>query len=94
MEPLQNAIAREPFEKIFPGKGGGSGSAEGFANILRIGSIGTVAPYALPIVSPKVQQQIIKRTLRAPRLLKGLPGAAPIARKELIRTGLRLKGEQ
>ncbi len=35
MEDLENARAREVFERLTPGQGGGSGSAQGFANLYR-----------------------------------------------------------
>jgi len=51
---LQDAIARQAFENIFPGRGGGSGGAQGAANIFR--SIGVITNPALaPLLSPKVQ---------------------------------------
>jgi hypothetical protein len=40
MEDLNNARAREALEKWFSGQGGGSGSEQGFANLLRTAIIG------------------------------------------------------
>ena len=40
MEDLNNARAREALENWFAGQGGGSGSAQGFANLLRTAIIG------------------------------------------------------
>lgn len=59
MDGTISAIVREPFEKIFSGQGGGSGSAEGMANILRA-YIGKESPEKIPFMSPKVQKGIIK----------------------------------
>ena len=40
MEELNNARAREALDKLFPGQGGGSGSEQGFGNLLRTAIIG------------------------------------------------------
>ena len=40
MDELQRLRAREAFEKWFPGQGGGSGSSQGFGNLLRTALIG------------------------------------------------------
>lgn len=64
MDELQDLRAREAFEKWFPGQGGGSGSSQGFGNLLRTAIIGgtptaaaiTHNPMALAglgLVSPK-----------------------------------------
>lgn len=48
MDELQKIRAREAFEKWFPGQGGGSGSSQGFGNLLRTALIGG-APTAAAI---------------------------------------------
>jgi hypothetical protein len=48
MDELQRLRAREAFEKWFPGQGGGSGSSQGFGNLLRTALIGG-APTAAAI---------------------------------------------
>ena len=64
MDELQKIRAREAFEKWFPGQGGGSGSSQGFGNLLRTAIIGgtptaaaltqnPVALLGLGAVSPK-----------------------------------------
>ena len=64
MDDLQKLRAREAFEKWFPGQGGGSGSSQGFGNLLRTAIIGgtptaaaltqnPVALLGLGAVSPK-----------------------------------------
>ena len=64
MDELQKIRAREAFEKWFPGQGGGSGSSQGFGNLLRTALIGgaptaaaithnPVALLGLGAVSPK-----------------------------------------
>ena len=68
MGELEDIRAREALEKWFPGQGGGSGSSEGFGNLLRTGIIGgaptaaaiTRNPSALAglgLVSPKFMGQ-------------------------------------
>lgn len=42
MDNLEDIRAREALEKLFPGQGGGSGSAQGFGNLLRTSIIGGV----------------------------------------------------
>lgn len=64
-EDLKDTRAREALEKFFPGQGGGSGSSQGFGNLLRTALIGgsptaallTGNPAALTglaVVSPKI----------------------------------------
>lgn len=48
MDNLEDIRAREALEKLFPGQGGGSGSAQGFGNLLRTSIIGG-APTAAAI---------------------------------------------
>ena len=68
MDELQNIQAREALERLFPGQGGGSGSAQGFGNLLRTSIIGgaptaaaiTRNPFALAglgLISPKLTGQ-------------------------------------
>ena len=68
MDDLNDVRAREALEKWFPGQGGGSGSEQGFGNLLRTGLIGgaptaallTHNPAALAglgLVSPKLTAQ-------------------------------------
>lgn len=47
MDELADTRAREALEKWFPGQGGGSGSAQGFGNLLRTTIIGGSPAYAL-----------------------------------------------
>lgn len=65
MDELADTRAREALEKFFPGQGGGSGSSQGFGNLLRTALIGgsptaaliTHNPAALAglaLVSPKI----------------------------------------
>ena len=48
MEDLNDIRARESLERLFPGQGGGSGSSQGFGNLLRTAIIGG-APTATAI---------------------------------------------
>ena len=68
MDELENVKAREALESFFPGQGGGSGSSQGFGNLLRTSIIGgapTAAIIAhnpaalagLTAVSPKLMGQ-------------------------------------
>ena len=65
MEELNDIRAREALESFFPGQGGGSGSSQGFGNLLRTGIIGGASTTAaithnpsalagLGLVSPKL----------------------------------------
>lgn len=68
MDELENIQAREALDRLFPGQGGGSGSAQGFGNLLRTSIIGgaptaaaiTHNPLALAglgLISPKITGQ-------------------------------------
>jgi hypothetical protein len=78
IEELQDNVARAPFEEIFPGLGGGSGSGEGFANLGRLlvaGQAGVnLSPQAgvgaLLLTSPKTQKTLLRTGVGA---IKGLP---------------------
>lgn len=52
MDELQRLRAREAFEKWFPGQGGGSGSSQGFGNLLRTALIGGTPTAALLTRNP------------------------------------------
>lgn len=68
MPALEKIRAREALENIFPGQGGGSGSGQGFGNLLRTSLIGGLPTasmishnpallFGLGLVSPKVMGQ-------------------------------------
>ena len=68
MEDLNDTRAREALENLFPGQGGGSGSSQGFGNLLRTSIIGGAPTAAaitrnplsllgLGMVSPKLMAQ-------------------------------------
>lgn len=52
MDNLEDIRAREALEKLFPGQGGGSGSAQGFGNLLRTSIIGGAPATALYTHNP------------------------------------------
>nr|DAY81784.1 MAG TPA: hypothetical protein [Caudoviricetes sp.] len=52
MDNLEDIRAREALEKFFPGQGGGSGSAQGFGNLLRTSIIGGAPATALYTHNP------------------------------------------
>lgn len=74
MDELNDIRAREAFDSLFPGQGGGSGSAQGFGNLLRTAIIGG-APTAAAItgnpasllglaaISPRITGQGVIRGL-------------------------------
>ena len=83
MDELNNIRAREALEKWFPGQGGGSGSEQGFGNLLRNSIIGgaptaallthnPAAVLGLGLVSPKITGQ---------GLIKGLGNLRNIGNK-------------
>lgn len=83
MDELENLRAREALEKWFPGQGGGSGSEQGFGNLLRNSIIGgaptaallthnPAAVLGLGLVSPKITGQ---------GLIKGLGNLRNIGNK-------------
>ena len=83
MDELENLRAREALEKWFPGQGGGSGSEQGFGNLLRTSIIGgaptaallthnPAAVLGLGLVSPKITGQ---------GLIKGLGNLRNIGNK-------------
>lgn len=68
MDELENIQAREALDRLFPGQGGGSGSAQGFGNLLRTSIIGgaptaaaithnPIALAGLGLISPKITGQ-------------------------------------
>lgn len=88
MDQLQNLRAREAFEKWFPGQGGGSGSSQGFGNLLRTAIIGgtptaaaithnPMALVGLGLVSPKFAGkgtiQNLGRLNNAAQVMQNLP---------------------
>lgn len=52
MDNLEDIRVREALEKFFPGQGGGSGSAQGFGNLLRTSIIGGAPATALYTHNP------------------------------------------
>jgi hypothetical protein len=74
----ENIKIKEQFSKIFPGQGGGSGGAEGVANLLRVGAGLATTPLALPFISPVAQKAAIG-TL--PAIGKGLQVAERVIPK-------------
>lgn len=60
MDKLEDSVARAPFEEWFPGRGGGSGGAQGIANFLRLGAIGKTGGVTAPLFSPKVAKKGIQ----------------------------------
>ena len=81
LDRAQNIQAQDQFSRIFAGQGGGSGSAQGAANIARI-LMGTAAPVLLPFMSPIGQRETIKHSPKAmqalAKLLAGSAGFTPI----------------
>jgi hypothetical protein len=59
LNKAENIKIKEQFSKIFPGQGGGSGGAEGVANLLRVGAGLATTPLALPFISPVAQKAAI-----------------------------------
>jgi hypothetical protein len=59
LNKAENIKIKEQFSKIFPGQGGGSGGAEGIANLLRVGAGLATTPVALPFISPVAQKAAI-----------------------------------
>ena len=84
LDRAQNIQAQDQFSRIFAGQGGGSGSAQGAANIARI-LLGTAAPVLLPLMSPVGQRETIKHSPKAmqalAKLLAGSAGFTPIQPK-------------
>ena len=81
---LQDAIARQAFENLFPGRGGGSGGAQGAANIFR--TIGVVTnPLLAPAFSPKVQGLAIQGAGAAGR---GVGAAGRAIPQAIQKTGI------
>jgi|TARA_Y100000034_G_scaffold17956_1_gene19799 ElaB/YqjD/DUF883 family membrane-anchored ribosome-binding protein len=78
IDELKDNVARAPFEEIFPGLGGGSGSGQGAANIGRLFLAGqastSLSPQAgvgaLLLTSPKTQKALLRTGVKA---TKGLP---------------------
>ena len=52
MNELNNTRAREALEALLPGQGGGSGSAQGFGNLLRTSLIGSIPTLSLLTHNP------------------------------------------
>lgn len=81
LDRTQNIQAQDQFSKIYPGQGGGSGSAQGLANLARI-ALGTLAPVLTPLFSPIGQREIIKQSPKGMqalgKLLAGSAGFTPL----------------
>lgn len=72
MDDLQNIRAREALEEWLPGQGGGSGSAQGVANLVRGGLVGaTRNPLTLSLFSPKLMGKGTIENLG--KLYRGVP---------------------
>ena len=69
IDELKDEVTRKAFSQLFPGRGGGSGSAAGIRNLLRFGSLATtpLAPLAAPAFSPLAQREAIKAGAKAGR---------------------------
>lgn len=82
IDEFEDNLARKPFEELFPGTGGGSGSAQGFSNLMRImlaGSTGvSLSPGAgvgaILATSPKTQKTLLRG---ATGLVRGVRGLEP-----------------
>jgi len=90
LEKTQRLLDRKAFEPWFPGRGGGSGSPQGAANILR-GITGLSAKPLIPLMSPKINEALIRGGRRAlrprdpfrPRPIRSL------MKRGAVRTGIR-----
>jgi hypothetical protein len=58
-DDLQNTIIRDALNKLYPGRSGGSGGTEGFANLLRVSLLKTKT-LARPLTSPKTAKAAIQ----------------------------------
>jgi len=86
MDETEDLIARRAFEKIFPGRGGGSGSDQGYGNVLRLFGVGAVNPLLLPLTSPKVQGALGVQLPGAINQLLQSPQGQEYARKALVQS--------
>jgi len=87
MDKTKELLARKSFEPWFPGRGGGSGGPQGFANINRalLGTgralMGMAAVPAVPLMSPRIQQKLLRGGIRGAagvrRGVAGVKRAAP-----------------
>ena len=59
MDKIDDALAREKFEPLLPGLGGGSGGEQGFANITRALAVSKL-PMLIGLLSPRTQKAIIQ----------------------------------
>ena len=72
MDDLNDIRAREALEKLFPGQGGGSGSEQGFGNLLRTATMGAAGgtaaiakkPWALSAVLAMSPKFMAKGTIK------------------------------
>ena len=98
-EHLQDRTVKDAFDNLFPGRGGGSGSQQGFANILRVAGLSQLNPATIPLVSPKVQQLGIQGAVGAAQAAGGAlsrvtpEAAGAFATKTTGREILRRRGE-
>lgn len=93
MDDLNNIRAREALENLFPGQGGGSGSSQGFGNLLRTAIIGgaptasaitgnPTALLGLAAISPKIMAQGTIKNLG--RIYRNLGQQVPEAVQRLL----------
>ncbi len=99
LEDTQDTVVREAFEQLFPGRGGGSGGAQGFANIMRGAGVFSLSqatgPGAALLISPSAHRLGIKTGGAAARgLMKAPPQAAGIAGREALQLRRLLRSKE
>lgn len=81
---IEDTFVRQAFDQIFPGRGGGSGGAQGVANILRVAGVSQTGGLTAPLVSPLVQQGVIRTPGVLGRAAKTRAGVESIAKLGLL----------
>jgi len=61
IDPVMDQNIAEAFQKKLPGKGGGSGSGEGFGNLARVAILSKTGGAVAPIMSPRLMAAGIQR---------------------------------
>jgi hypothetical protein len=95
-EQLKDVSTRESMSKVFPGQGGGSGSAQGIANMMRVVLAKITGGASLTISSPLGQQYLIRGGAKLPKATKKLIGKTDVFTPGISRavTGTNNQGGQ
>lgn len=77
-QDLLDAKARSNLDKVMPGRGGGSGSEQGYGNLVRAGLIKLTGGKLAPLFSPKGNALLMRVGVNTPKQTKKLIGKSEV----------------